>query len=132
MNKRNDPSQCDTRTIAGRFRLARQAKHWTQEELARRAHTTQAQIQKIENGKSLRPRNIECIADLLGVNLAWLMFGESRSEVDDEGMQIADMWSQLEEPDRSFIRRLISRRVHKPKEETRQKETVQNVSMLRN
>jgi hypothetical protein len=33
-------------------------------------------IQKIENGKSLRPRNIMDIAQVLNVNPAWLQFGE--------------------------------------------------------
>lgn len=115
MSKRNHPPGCDTETIASRCRLARQAKRWTQDELAKQAHTTQAQIQKIENGKSLRPRNLERIAHLLGVSPAWLMFG--RSEVDDEAMQIARMWSRLKEPHRSILRSIISREAHEPKKE---------------
>jgi transcriptional regulator with XRE-family HTH domain len=48
----------------------------TQDGLAKEAGTNQAVIQKIENGKSLRPRLIMEIAEALNVNPAWLQFGE--------------------------------------------------------
>ena len=48
----------------------------TQDQLAKEAGTNQAVIQKIENGKSLRPRQIMRIAEVLNVNPAWLQFGE--------------------------------------------------------
>lgn len=62
-------------SLAARLRMARKVKSWSQQDLANRAGTTQAVIQKIENGKSLRPRNIEAIAEALDVEAAWLMFG---------------------------------------------------------
>jgi ribosome-binding protein aMBF1 (putative translation factor) len=42
-------------TLAARLRSKRRQLGWTQERLAEAAGTTQAVIQKIENGKSLRP-----------------------------------------------------------------------------
>ena len=62
--------------IGVRLRAARRDKGLTQEQLARDAGTNQAVIQKIENGKSLRPRQIMQIAEVLDVNPAWLQFGE--------------------------------------------------------
>ena len=82
----------------------------TQEQLAERAGTTQAVIQKIENGKSLRPRKIDEIASALDVNAAWLMFGNDRyDDLDSEAMQVAEAWSRLCEPARSTLRREIMR-----------------------
>ncbi|MFT5176346.1 MAG: transcriptional regulator with XRE-family HTH domain, partial [Gammaproteobacteria bacterium] len=71
-------------SLADRLRRARKQKGWSQEFLAQRAETSQAVIQKIENGKSLRPRNIEHIANALSVRPAWLMFGVNEVEDLDE------------------------------------------------
>lgn len=62
--------------IGIRLRSARREKGLTQDQLAKEAGTNQAVIQKIENGKSLRPRQIMRISEVLGVNPAWLQFGE--------------------------------------------------------
>ena len=62
--------------IGIRLRSARREKGLTQDQLAKEAGTNQAVIQKIENGKSLRPRQIMQIAEVLDVNPAWLQFGE--------------------------------------------------------
>jgi transcriptional regulator with XRE-family HTH domain len=62
--------------IGIRLRSARRDKGLTQDQLAKEAGTNQAVIQKIENGKSLRPRQIMRIAEVLNVNPAWLQFGE--------------------------------------------------------
>ena len=62
--------------IGIRLRSARREKGLTQDRLATEAGTNQAVIQKIENGKSLRPRLIMEIAEVLDVNPAWLQFGE--------------------------------------------------------
>jgi len=62
--------------IGMRLRYARREKAMTQDGLAKEAGTNQAVIQKIENGKSLRPRQIMRIAEVLEVNPAWLQFGE--------------------------------------------------------
>jgi transcriptional regulator with XRE-family HTH domain len=77
---------------------------WTQEQLAVQAGTNQAVIQKIENGKSLRPRKIDEIAAVLEVNPAWLMFGEEKATpLTDEARELAEMWMNLPEYDRTRI-----------------------------
>lgn len=95
-------------TLGQRLRKARKDKGWTQEQLALRADTTQAVIQKIENGKSLRPRKIDKIADVLGVSAAWLQFGtETVDTNDDEAAEVARIWSRLDEPYRSSLKEAI-------------------------
>ncbi len=97
-------------SLAARLRDARLGKGWSQEYLASRAETSQAVIQKIENGKSLRPRNIERIADALGMAPAWLMFGvRETNQLDEDAIQVARAWSQLKEPERSAMRETIHR-----------------------
>ena len=72
------------------------------------AHTTQAVIQKIENGKSLRPRNIVALAKALEVDPAWLMFGVSDTEsVSAEAIAVAKAWSELPEPQRSSVKNQV-------------------------
>ena len=66
--------------IGIRLRSARRDKGLTQDRLAKEAGTNQAVIQKIENGKSVRPRLIMEIAEVLEVNPAWLQFGEPWAE----------------------------------------------------
>ncbi len=90
------------------MRMRRQQKGWTQEQLARQAGTNQAVIQKIENGKSLRPRKINEIAEVLGVNPAWLMFGEeAENSLSQDAIAVAEEWSRLSEPHRTRIQREI-------------------------
>ena len=97
-------------TLADRLRRARKQKGWSQEFLAQRADTSQAVIQKIENGKSLRPRNIERIAEALDVRPAWLMFGVNEVEdLDEEAVQVARAWNRLKEPERSAMKETIRR-----------------------
>ena len=62
--------------VGSRLRMVRLEKDHTQGELGDLAGTNQASIQKIENGKSIRPRMIMDLAEALGVNPAWLQFGE--------------------------------------------------------
>ena len=97
-------------SLGERLRARRREVGYTQEQLAERADTTQAVIQKIENGKSLRPRKIDKIAGALGVKAAWLMFGNDRfDELDQEAQQVAAAWASLAEPARSAIRKEILR-----------------------
>ncbi|MEJ1296368.1 MAG: helix-turn-helix transcriptional regulator [Candidatus Sedimenticola sp. (ex Thyasira tokunagai)] len=62
--------------IGTRLRQLRTEAGLTQVQLAVRAGTNQAVIQKIENGVSLRPRVLADLAYTLQVNPAWLQFGE--------------------------------------------------------
>jgi len=97
-------------SLAVRLRQSRLEKGWSQEYLASRADTSQAVIQKIENAKSLRPRNIEAIADALDVRPAWLMFGVREiGQIDEEAIQVAHAWSKLKDPERSAMRETINR-----------------------
>ncbi len=96
-------------SLGARLRRKRREKGWTQEELAVKAGTNQAVIQKIENGKSLRPRKIDEIARVLDVNPAWLMFGDRSSFLSAEAIQIAEAWQQLPEASRVRLRDEILR-----------------------
>ena len=97
-------------SLGERLRGRRRELGFTQEQLAERAETTQAVIQKIENGKSLRPRKIDIIAAALEVKAAWLMFGNDRYDgLDSEAAQVAAAWSRLAEPARTSLRREIMR-----------------------
>ena len=93
------------RTLGERMRYRRRQMGWTQEQLAVQAGTNQAVIQKIENGKSLRPRKIDEIASVLEVNPAWLMFGDDKaSPLPDEARAVAELWSRLSDIDRERLK----------------------------
>lgn len=95
-------------TLGERLRFRRKEIGWTQEYLAEQVGTSQAVIQKIENGKSLRPRKIDSIAQALNVSPAWLMFGERSMDLSDaEAMEVARAWSRLQEPYRSHLKNEI-------------------------
>jgi len=100
-------------SLGERLRQKRKEMGWTQEQLAARAGTTQAVIQKIENGKSLRPRKIDKIAEPLGVLPAWLMFGDERyDDIDAEAMQILIAWQKLDPESRDQFKRQLMHRIH--------------------
>jgi transcriptional regulator with XRE-family HTH domain len=93
------------RTLGERLRYRRRQMGWTQEQLAVQAGTNQAVIQKIENGKSLRPRKIDEIAAVLDVNPAWLMFGDEKATpLTDEAREVAEIWMTLSEGERDRVR----------------------------
>jgi transcriptional regulator with XRE-family HTH domain len=95
-------------SLGERLRQKRKEMGWTQEQLAARAGTTQAVIQKIENGKSLRPRKIDKIAEPLGVLPAWLMFGDERyDDIDAEAMEILVAWQKLDPVSRAHFKRQL-------------------------
>ena len=107
MVKRRD-EHVDISTLGGRLRKRRRELGWTQMYLAERVGTSQAVIQKIENGKSLRPRILEEIADALSVRPAWLQFGvEEVGELNEEAIELARAWSKLKEPHRSAMKEAI-------------------------
>ncbi len=103
----------DTSTLAGRLRKRRREFGWTQVQLAEEVGTSQAVIQKIENGKSLRPRILEDLAKSLDVSPSWLMFGvEEISALNEEALELAKAWANLPEPHRSAMRDAIFRMRH--------------------
>lgn len=92
------------RSLGERLRYRRRQMGWTQEQLAVQAGTNQAVIQKIENGKSLRPRKIDEIAEVLEVNPAWLMFGDDNATpLTDDAKDLAEAWMGLPEQDQQRI-----------------------------
>ena len=98
MIKRRDEN-IDVSTLGGRLRKRRRELGWTQMYLAERVGTSQAVIQKIENGKSLRPRILEEIAEALSVRPSWLMFGvQEVGGLEPEALELARAWSKLQEP----------------------------------
>jgi len=104
MNGRNT-APLHLRTLGERLRYRRRQMGWTQEKLAQKSGTNQAVIQKIENGKSLRPRKIDEIAAVLDVNPAWLMFGDEKATpLTDEAREIAEIWMTLSEGERERVR----------------------------
>jgi len=101
----------EVETLANRLRAARRRRALSQEALAVRASTSREVIQKIENGKSLRPRNIVAIAEALDVEPSWLMFGanETGLHLSTEAIAIAKAWSELSEPERNSVRDAVMR-----------------------
>ena len=100
------------RTLGERLRYRRRQMGWTQEQLAVQAGTNQAVIQKIENGKSLRPRKIDEIAAVLEVSPAWLMFGDDKAlPLTDSARELAELWMGLPEQERSLILKQV-RQLH--------------------
>ena len=98
-NRVHDVSEMTT--LASRLRLRRKDKGWTQERLAEKQAPRRQSSKKIENGKSLRPRNVLKLAQALGVSPAWLMFGQKNfDELADEGIAMATAWSKLHKPHR--------------------------------
>jgi len=66
-------------SLGERMRFRRRELGLTQDELALLWGTNQAVIQKIENGKSLRPRKLDTIADAPKITPSWLLYGEERN-----------------------------------------------------
>ena len=66
--------------IGARLRMVRKEKGLTQAELGELAGINRAALQKIENCKSLQPRNTMDLAEALDVSPAWLQFGEPFAE----------------------------------------------------
>ena len=96
--------------LGDRMRKRRKEVGWTQTELAEKVGTSQAVIQKIENGKSLRPRILEQLAQALDVKPAWLMFGvEEAGELSEDAIELARAWARLKEPHRTAMREAILR-----------------------
>ncbi len=62
--------------IGYRLAVAMTEKGFTQTKVDKMAGSNKLAIQKIENGKAVHPKNIMELAKALGVNPAWLQFGE--------------------------------------------------------
>lgn len=62
--------------LAERFRKAREAAGFSQEQLAKEVGVVQQTINKIENGVIRNPRNLPLIESVLGLPSGYLMYGE--------------------------------------------------------
>lgn len=97
-------------SLGGRMKFQRRLRNLTQEQLGTLAGTSQAVIQKIENGKSLRPRKIDEIAAVLEVHPAWLMFGEDEgAALDRDARRLAAQWMKLSPGDRKAVQDEVER-----------------------
>ncbi len=117
----NSGSQAPNHTpgLGKRLRQQRKELGLTQTELASRVGTSQAVIQKIENGKSLRPRILGDLAKALAVKPAWLMFGiEEMGDLSEEAIELGLAWARLKEPHRTAMKDAILRIGHPSKEAT--------------
>jgi transcriptional regulator with XRE-family HTH domain len=66
----------DNLEIGARLREAREAQGLSIEKLAKFSGNIPAAIEKLENGEVLSPLVIADLAAILGVNPAWLLWGE--------------------------------------------------------
>ena len=99
-------------SLASRLKTARKAAGPTQEQLALATGVKQGAIQKIENGKSHRPRKIKKIADVLDVSAFWLLLGEEGSfYVSDDEKALVMRFRQLDPEDKTILKSLIDKLV---------------------
>lgn len=68
-------------TLRDRVKELREAKGWTQAQLAARAKVERSTIQNIESGRVQRPNSLAHVADALGVKVAELL-GEPLDDSD--------------------------------------------------
>lgn len=68
-------------TLRDRVKELREAKGWTQAQLAARAKVERSTIQNIESGRVQRPNSLAHVADALGVKVAELL-GEPADDSD--------------------------------------------------
>jgi len=76
-------------TVGARVRSARNRRVWTQEDLARESGVPVVTISRIENDRhegQPRPSTVRQLAAALGVEPAWLLFGdEEETERESRG-----------------------------------------------
>ncbi len=95
-------------TLAKRFTKARKDMGLTQEQLAKKADTTQAVINKIEKGKSLMPRHIDRLAKEMDTSPAWLQFGvESLDHLSKENIEVVLELSKLPDDEQKIVKSTI-------------------------
>ena len=71
--------------MGDRIRMAREFAGFTQTELAEKIGIKQQSLQAVESGETLMPRKLNKYAEVLGVNLNWILTGEGlmKSNKDD-------------------------------------------------
>lgn len=76
-------------TIGTKIRDVREARGWTQDELADKAGVTQGAIGHAESGRTKRPRDLPEIARALGVSVEWLLDESDAPYEDWQGLRAA-------------------------------------------
>lgn len=95
-------------SLAERLKWARRRLDLTQDQFAELVGTTRVQIQKIENGRTLRPRNVGKLAEVGKVPAAWLQFGYAELEaLPQEAIQLAVDWNSLPEHTKKAIKAAV-------------------------
>lgn len=92
-----------TDTLGGRIANDRIARGWTRKDLERESGVTEAALEKIENGKSDNPRELEQIAEALGKHPAYYRYNLS-----PESIALAMMWEKLPEQQKKAMESTIT------------------------
>lgn len=91
-----------------RIKSMRQARGWTQVQLAEAAGVTQQAVSKIERGETADPWTLDRIAEALGVHPALLKYGpEGAAQIDPETVALAHRLARLSPADQQHINRMI-------------------------
>ena len=84
--------------VAGRLKMARDAKSWSQNELAKRADVNQATINRVEFGAKLTEKQAVKLAETLEVGLEWLLKGdEEKKNYPVDQRMIRVLWQHEDE-----------------------------------
>ncbi len=86
----------DLPQLSDRLKWARNRAELRQDDLGKLVGTTRHAIQKIEDGITRRPRNMEKLARVLDVSPAWLQFNNADlDELSKAGVKLALAWETL-------------------------------------
>lgn len=86
-------------TLAERIKYARERQGLSQQDIAKKAGISQPTYFKIENGLTLKPRNILDLAKALNVSVDWLATGQGEMTTAITPRRFAPSESQLDEDD---------------------------------
>ena len=91
--------------VAGRLKTAREAKGWSQNELAKRADVNQATINRVEFGAKLTEKQAVKIAEVLEVGVEWLLKGdEEKKDYPVDQRMIRWLWQHENERHEIWVR----------------------------
>lgn len=87
----------DLDSLEKRFAWARKAREYSQVRLAAALGVSQGAIEKLENGKVLKPEYLPEAAKLLKVRYEWLLTGEGQWE--DEENEFLSVMGKIDDPE---------------------------------
>lgn len=104
----------DKMTLGGRVRYFRKLRNITQVQLAEMVDTNQQQITSIEKDAVKNPRNLEAIADALGVPATLLRYGIiAVDECHTVSITLAGKIDKLSDDDRQLVESLVDKLLNK-------------------